>query len=143
MFRDTFGIALRPVPVRAGRRALDVGEASLLGAPAGKPCRWRAGRLETADGQLAAGVFLLWIPGWLPAEVGAALDAAREPAGAVLNGMPGGMHREDLRAVAADCLDEITGETRSVASKAVLVAGGRRVAYAEEFFTRAFVESLP
>jgi hypothetical protein len=142
MFRDTFGIDLRPVPARTGSRGLDDSEASLLDAPAGKPCRWRAGRLETASGHLAAGVFFLWIPGRLPAAINGALDAALEPAGAVLDRMPGGMYREDLRAVASDRLDEITGETRSVASRAILVAGGRRVAYAEENFMREFVENL-
>lgn len=142
MFRDTFGIDLHPVPLSTGKRSLDHKKASLLHAPAGKPCRWRTSRLETANGQLAASAYLLWLPGLLPAEINGALDAAEEPAGAILSRLPGGMHREDLAAVAADRLDELTGETRSVASRAVLVTGGRCVGYAEENFTREFVESL-
>ena len=142
MLRDTFGVHLRPVPVRAGKGVLDDGQASDLDAPAGTRCRWRTARLETADGQLAAGAFLLWLPGRLPAEANGALDAGEEPAGAILARLPGGMHREYAGAVAADRLDEITGEIRCVASRAVLVAGGRAVGYAEENFMRAFVEGL-
>ena len=47
---------------RTGTRGLSVSEAHLLDAQEGAPCRWRTGRLETADGELAAGVFLLWLP---------------------------------------------------------------------------------
>lgn len=142
MFRDLLGVDLHPVPVRNGRGVLDDGQASTLNAPPGTRCRWRTARLETADGHLAAGAFLLWIPGRLPAEANGALDAGEEPAGVILNRLPGGMQREDQAAVAADRLDEITGETRCAASRAVLVTGGRPVGYAEETWMRAFVESL-
>lgn len=142
MMRDTFGVHLHPVPVRAGKGVLDDGQAGDLDAPAGTRCRWRTSRLETADGQLAAGAFLLWIPGRLPAEANGALDAGGEPAGTILDRLPGGMHREYPAAVAADRLDEITGQIRCVASRAVLVAGGRPVGCVEENWMRAFVEGL-
>lgn len=143
MFRDTFGIHLHPVPVRPGKGTLSDGQAALLAAPAGTRCRWRTSRLETADGQLAAGAFLLWLPGRLPAETNGALNAGLEAAGVILSRLPGGMHREYLRAVATDITDEITGESATVRSMAVLVAGGRPVGLAEENFVREFVEGLP
>ena len=142
MFRDTFGIDLHPVPVRTGTRGLSVSEASALDAPPGKPCRHRTSRLETADGQLAAGAFLLWLPGRLDGTTCGALDAGEEPAGAILSRLPGGAHRDDLRAVAAASLDEITGERAVVRSRAVLVTRAGRVAVAEENFMAAFVEGL-
>jgi hypothetical protein len=143
VFRDTFGIHLHPVPERTGKGALSDGQAVLLDAPAGTRCRWRTSRLKTADGQLAAGAFLLWIPGRLPAETNGALDAGQEAAGVILSRLPGGMSREYLRAVATDITDEITGEAATVRSMAVLVAAGRPVGLAEENFIREFVEALP
>ena len=142
LLRDLAGVNLRITVIRTGDRGLSTAEAHLLDAPEGTPCRWRTGRLETADGELAAGVFLLWLPRRLPAAVCAALDAATEPAGTVLGRLPGGMWREQRRAVAVNVIDEITGEGASVMSRAVLVAGGQAVGLAEENFTGPFVEGL-
>jgi hypothetical protein len=135
-------IKLRITVTRTGERGLSVSEADLLGAPEGTPCRWRTGRLETADGELAAGVFLLWLPCRLDAGILAELDAGTEPAGVILGRLPGGMRREERRAVAADVIDEITGEDASILSRAVLVVAGQAVGLAEENFTAAFIESL-
>ena len=84
-------------------------------------------RLETADGDLAAGVFLLWLPFRLVEGTRRALDAAAEPAGVILGRLPGGMRREQRRAGATNVIDEVTGEDASVMSRAVLVTGGRAV----------------
>lgn len=135
-------VKLRITVTRTGRRGLNRSEAHLLDAPEGTPCRWRTGRLETTDGELAAGVFLLWLPCRLDTGILAELDAGTEPAGVILGRIPGGMRREERRAVAADVIDEITGEDASVMSRAVLVAGGRAVGIAEENFTARFAESL-
>ena len=97
---------------------------------------------ETADGELAAGVFLLWLPCRLDAGTCAALDAGTEPAGVILGRLPGGMRREQRRAGAAAVIDEITGEDASVMSRAVLVAGSQAVGIAEENFMAAFVKGL-
>ena len=142
MMRDTFGVELRPVPARKGKRGLDISHASALDAQPGSHCRWRTGRLETADGRLAAGAFFCWLPGRLPAEANGALDAGQEAAGLILSRLPGGAHREDLSAVAAWSLDEITGREASVRSRAVLVTRAGRVAVAEESFMADFVRSL-
>jgi hypothetical protein len=123
-------------------RGLSRAEAHLVDAPEGAPCRWRTGRLETADGELAAGVFLLWLPSRLPEGTCADLDAGTEPAGVILGRLPGGMRREQRRAVAIDVIDETTGEDASVMSRAVLVAGGQAVGIAEENFMAAFTEGL-
>lgn len=128
--------------VRAGARGLSAHEASSLDAPEGAPCRWRTARLQAADGDLAAGVFLLWLPSRLDARTCRDLDAGTEPAGAILDRLPGGMRREQRRAGAADVIDEITGEDASVMSRAVLVAGGQAVAIAEENWMSVFVKSL-
>jgi len=142
LVQDLARVKLSITTIRTGDRGLSTAEAHLLDAPEGTPCRWRTGRLETADGKLAAGVFLLWLPCRLPAAVCAALDAATEPAGTVLGRLPGGMRREQRRAVAVNVIDEITGEDASVMSRAVLVAGGQAVGLAEENFTGPFVEGL-
>jgi len=142
LIRGLADVKLRITVTRTGERGLSVAEADLLDAPEGTPCRWRTGRLETADGELAAGVFLLWLPCRLDADVLAELDAAAEPAGVILDRMPGGMRREERRALAVPVVDEITGEDASVMSRAVLVAGGQDVGIAEENFMAAFVEGL-
>ena len=125
---------------RTGERPLDVSEAHLLDAPLLTPCRWRTARLETTDGELAAGVFLLWLPSRLDTGTCAELDAGTEPAGVILSRL--GMRREQRRAVAVSVIDDITGEDASVMSRAVLAVSGRAVAIAEENFTAAFVETL-
>ena len=125
-----------------GSRDLSAREAHLLDAPEGTPCRWRTARLETAGGELAAGVFLLWLPSRLDEGTRAALDAGTEPAGVILGRIPGGMRREQRRAAAADVIDEVTGEDASVMSRAVLVAGGQAVGLAEENFMARFVKGL-
>ena len=125
LLRDLGGVNLHITVTRTGDRGLSVSEAHLLDAPEGTPCRWRTGRLETADGELAAGVSLLWLPSRLPAATCAALDAGTEPAGVILGRLPGGMRREQRRAVAVSVIDEITGEDASVMSRAVLVAAVR------------------
>ena len=135
-------VKFRITVVRTGSRGLTAGEAQSLDAPEGTPCRWRTGHLETAGGELAAGVFLLWLPCRLDGETWAQLDAGTEPAGVILDRLPGGMRREYRRAAALDVIDEITGEDASVTSRAVLVAGGASVGLAEENFVTAFVESL-
>ena len=135
-------VRLRITVVRTGSRGLSVSEADLLDAPEGMPCRWRTGRLETADGDLAAGVFLLWLPCRLDDGILAELDAGTEPAGVILGRLPGGMRREQRRAVAVNVIDETTGEDASVMSRAVLVAGGQAAGIAEENFMAAFVKSL-
>ena len=142
LMQDLAGVKLSITTVRTGERCLSVSEADLLDAPEGTPCRWRTARLQTADGELAAGVFLLWLPSRLPAATCAELDAAAEPAGVILDRIPGGMRREQRRAGAADVIDEITGEDASVMSRAVLVAGGQAAGIAEENFMAAFVKSL-
>ncbi len=142
LLRDLGGVNLRITVTRTGERSLSIAEADLLNAPEGTPCRWRTGRLETADGKLAAGVFLLWLPCRLDAGTCAELDAGTEPAGVILGRLPGGMRREQRRAVAVGVIDEITGEDTSVMSRAVLVAGGQAVGLAEENFMAAFTESL-
>lgn len=128
--------------VCTGDRSLNVSEADLLDAPEGTPCRWRTARLHTADGILAAGVYLLWLPSRLDAETCAELDAAAEPAGVILARIPGGMRREQRRALAAPVTDKITGEDTSVMSRAVLIAGGQPVGIAKENFMTEFVEGL-
>ena len=128
--------------VRTGTRGLDAHEAQSLDAMEGTPCRWRTARLETADGDLAAGVFLLWLPCRLAEGTCRDLDAAAEPAGVILGRLPGGMRREQRRAGAADVIDEVTGEDASVMSRAVLVAGGQAVGIAEENWMAAFVKGL-
>ncbi len=125
---------------RTGQRPVDVSEAHLLDAPLMTPCRWRTARLETTDGELAAGVFLLWVPSRLPAGTCKELDAGTEPAGAILSRL--GMRREQRRAVAVSVIDEITGEDASVMSRAVLAVAGQAVALAEENFMAAFTERL-
>ena len=140
LLRDLAGVNLRITVVRTGQRGLNVSEAHPLDAPEGTPCRWRTGRLETADGGLAAGVSLLWLPGRLDAGTCAGLDAAAEPAGVILGRL--GMRRVQRRAVAVHVIDEITGEDAAVMSRAVLAVGGQAVAIAEENFTTAFTESL-
>ena len=101
-----------------GSRDLSAREAHLLDAPEGTPCRWRTARLETTGGELAAGVFLLWLPSRLDEGTRAALDAGTEPAGVILSRL--GMRRQQRRAVAVHVIDEITGEDASVMSRAVL-----------------------
>ena len=136
------GIAIRPRVIRTGQRGLTADESCLLDAPEGAPCRWRTGRLETADGTLAAGAFLLWLPSRLPAGTCAELDAGTVPAGAILSRLPGGMRREKRMAAAAHVIDEITGEDASVMSRAVLTVGGQAVGIAEENFMARFTEGL-
>ena len=133
-------VKLRITVTRTGQRGLSTSEAHLLDAPEGTPCRWRTGRLETTDGELAAGVFLLWVPSRLDAGTCKELDAGNEPAGVILGRL--GMRREQRRAVAVAVIDEITGEDASVMSRAVLAVGGLPVAIAEENFTAAFTEGL-
>lgn len=138
MARTRFRLAV----IRTGQRGLSAGEAHLLDAPEGTPCRWRTGQLETAAGELAAGVSLLWLPGRLDAGTCAELDAAREPAGTILGRLPGGMRRERRRAAAASVVDKITGEDCAVMSRAVLVVNGQPAGIAEENWTAPFVSSL-
>ena len=135
-------VKLTVTVVRAGTRGLDAHEARSLDAPEGTPCRWRTARLETTDGELAAGVFLLWLPSRLDDRTCRDLDAGTEPAGVVLGRIPGGMRREQRRAGAAAVIDETTGEDASVMSRAVLVAGGQAVGIAEENWMSAFVKGL-
>ena len=135
-------VTLRLVVIRTGERGLTADEAHSLDAPEGISCCWRTARLETADGELAAGVFLSWLPSRLSWHTCRDLDAGTEPAGVILGRLPGGMRREQRRACAADVIDEITGEDASVMSRAVLVAGGRAVAIAEENWMSVFVKSL-
>jgi|SRR5208337_69076 len=142
MLRDLAGVNLRPVPARTGNRALNAAEAHLMDAPEGTPCYWRTARLETAGGDLAAGVFLLWLPSRLDEGTCADLDAGVEPAGVILDRLPGGMRRERREALAVDVLDEITGQHASVMSRAALTAGGHAVGLAEENFMAAFVKGL-
>ena len=125
---------------RTGERPLSISEAHLLDAPLLTACRWRTARLETTRGELAAGVFLLWVPSRLDAGTCAELDAGNEPAGVILGRL--GMRREQRRAVAVSVIDEITGEDASVMSRAVLAVAGQAVAIAEENFMTAFVEGL-
>lgn len=136
------GVKLTVTVVRTGERGLDAHEARSLQAPEGTPCRWRTARLETTDGELAAGVFLLWLPSRLNDRTCRDLDAAAEPAGVILGRIPGGMRREQRRAAAAAVIDETTGEDAAVMSRAVLVAGGQAVGIAEENWMSAFVKSL-
>ena len=136
------GVEFHITVTRTGERGLNVSEAHLLDAQEGAPCRWRTGRLETADGELAAGVFLLWLPRRLDNDTCAQLDTAAEPAGVILSRLPGGMRREQRRAVAVSVIDEVTGEDASVMSRAVLTAGGQMVGIAEENFLASFTESL-
>lgn len=144
MFRDTFGVTLRLGAVdRSGQRGLDDREASYLDLPPGTLCRWRTGRLVTAAGDLAAGVFLLWLPGALDDATLAALDAGEEPAGLILSRLPGGMVRERPEALASPFLDEVTGHDAALKSRAVLVCGGEPAGLAEECWMAAFAESLP
>jgi hypothetical protein len=133
-------VELRITVTRTGDRALSIPEAHLLDAPLMTACRWRTARLETTDGELAAGVFLLWLPSRLDEGTLTALDAGTEPAGVILSRL--GMRREQRRAVAVNVIDETTGEDASVMSRAVLAVGGQAVAIAEENFTAAFVEGL-
>lgn len=133
-------VKLRITVTRTGERGLNRSEAALLDAPEGTPCRWRTGRLETADGVLAAGVFLLWLPSRLDEGTCAELDTGTEPAGVILGRL--GMRREKREAAALDVIDEISGEDASIVSRAVLAVGGRAVGIAEEIFIAAFVESL-
>ena len=135
-------VKLRITVVSTGSRGLSVSEAHLLDAPEGTPCRWRTARLETADGELAAGVFLLWLPSRLDPGICAQLDAAQEPAGVILDRIPGGMQRQERRAAACNVIDETTGQDASVMSRAVLVTGGQATGIAEENFMAAFTESL-
>ena len=136
------GVKFRITVARTGSRGLTAGEALSLDAAEGTPCRWRTGRLKTTGGELAAGVFLLWLPSRLDEDTCAQLDAGDEPAGVILDRLPGGMRRENRRAAALNVIDEITGEDASMTSRAVLAAGGQAVAIAEENFMTAFVESL-
>ena len=133
-------VDLRITVIRTGERPLNISEAHLLDAPLLTACRWRTARLETADGELAAGVFLLWVPSRLDAGTCKELDAGNEPAGVILGRL--GMRRAQRRAVAVSVIDEITGEDASVMSRAVLSVAGQAVAIAEENFMTAFVESL-
>ena len=125
---------------RTGERPLNVSEAHLLDAPLMTACRWRTARLETTGGELAAGVFLLWLPSRLDAGTCKELDAGTEPAGVILSRL--GMRRAQRRAVAVSVIDEITGEDASVRSRAVLAVGGQAIAIAKEDFMTAFVETL-
>jgi hypothetical protein len=133
-------VDLRITVTRTGERPLNISEAHLLDASLLTACRWRTARLETTGGELAAGVFLLWVPSRLDEGTCAELDAGNEPAGMILGRL--GMRREQRRAVAVSVIDEITGEDASVMSRAVLAVAGQAVAIAEENFTAAFAESL-
>ena len=75
---------------------------------------------------VAASVSLTWLPARLPWEACQALDEGREPAGVILARLPGGMRREDRRALATGFSDEVTGEPLATASSAVSLwtAGG-------------------
>lgn len=105
-------------------------------------CHHRTGLLVAADGMTAASVSLTWLPARLPWDACRALDDGQEPAGVILDRLPGGMRREDRRAMATTFTDEVTGEPLATASSAVLVVDGRRVAVAEEFVTLRFAETL-
>lgn len=130
--------------IRTGWRHLGEGDRDhyALDAAGLVRCRWRHAVLVTDTGWAAAAVSLLWLPARLPWDTCTLLDAGEEPAGRILDRLPGGMQRAERRAVAASTLEEITGQQAAVSSTAVLAAGGHRVAIAEEWVLRDFAESL-
>lgn len=123
-----------------GQRTLTPEEQHRLGAGAVTACSWRNGLLVTADGLVAAGVTLVWIPARLPWETCMALDRTEEPAGVILGRL--GMRREDRRALATWGIEEVTGKDAATRSSAVLVVNNARVAIAEENITSEFAALL-
>ena len=141
--------AIRPRPGEPPeRRPLTNKEQYRLRAGSLFRCNWRDALLRVDDGtqdggMIAAAVSLVWLPVRLPYDTCAALDAGREPAGVILNRLPGGVHRQDRMALPAWTLEETTGATAAVTSRATLTAGTYgRVALAEERILREFAESL-
>lgn len=133
----------RPAPGQPpGKRTLKRDEQFRLRAGGVIRCNWREATLTAADGTIAAAVSLAWLPARLPWDTCTELDAGKEPAGRILDRLPGGMQRTDQRAVPAWSLEEITGQKAAVNSDAVIVVGGQRVALAEEWILREFAESL-
>jgi hypothetical protein len=126
--------------VASGQRALTDAEQYRLLAGGDEPCRYRTGLLLTADGTVAAGTWLLWLPGRLPAGARRALDDGTEPAGRILG--PLGMRRTDRRALATAGIEEITGAPAVVRSSAVLEVGGQGAGIAEENITLEFARAL-
>jgi hypothetical protein len=136
------GTTLHIQVLASGKRPLTDREQYRLQAGALRTCRYRNGLLVTQDGLTAASVSLVWLPPRLPFDTCRELDESNEPAGVILDRLPGGMQREDRRAMATGRDDEITGEPLATASSAVLIVGGQRVAIAEEFVMMAFAETL-
>ena len=133
----------QPLAIRvlaSGERPLADRERHRLGAEGIASCCYRTGLLVTADGTVAAGVFLLWLPCRLPFAACRELREGAQPAGRILG--PLGMRREDRRALATTGIEEITGNDAAVRSSAVLVVGGQAVGMAEENVTMAFAASL-
>jgi hypothetical protein len=124
----------------SGERLMTDAEQYRLGVFDVASCRWRTSLLVTADGTVAAGVWLLWLPDRLPESARQALDDGTEPAGRILG--PLGMRRTDRRALATAGIEEITGAPAAVRSSAVLEIGGHPVAIAEENVTLQFAASL-
>ena len=140
---------IRPAPGEPpGKRALTDREQYRLEAGALARCNWRYAVLRVDDGSeaggmIAAAVSLVWLPVRLPFGTCTELDAGKEPAGKILDRLPGGVYRTDRRALPAWTLDELTGETAAVTSSAVLeVDGHGAVAIAEERVLAGFTESL-
>lgn len=134
------GATLHIDVLASGERPLTGREQYRLQAGDLRLCRYRHGLLVTGSGLVAASVSLTWLPARLPPGACRALDDGKEPAGVILGRL--GMHREDRRAMPTGFDDEITGEPLAVASSAVLVVDGQRVAIAEEFILLKFAESL-
>jgi len=140
---------IRPAPGEPpGKRALTDRERYRLGAEGVARCRWRYAVLRVDDGSeaggmIAAAVGLTWLPARLPFGTCADLDAGKEPAGRILDRLPGGVHRVDRGALPAWTLEELTGQRASVTSSAALrIDGHGLVAIAEERLLAGFTESL-
>ena len=140
---------IRPAPGEPpGKRALTDREQYRLRAGALARCNWRYAVLRVDDGtekggMIAAAVSLAWLPVRLPWGTCTELDAGKEPAGRILDRLPGGVHRTDRRALPAWTLDELTGQRASVTSSAALeIDGHGLVAIAEEQVLAGFTESL-
>ena len=126
--------------VATGERVLTDAETYRLDAWDAATCRYRTGLLLTADGTVAAGTWLLWLPSRLPPDACRALDEGTEPAGRILG--PLGMRRTDRRALATAGIEEITGAAAAVRSSAVLEVGGQGAGIAEENITLEFARAL-
>jgi len=134
------GAPLAVKVLASGERPMTDTEHYRLGVFDVASCRWRTSLLAAADGTVAAGVWLLWLPDRLPEAARQALDDGTEPAGRILG--PLGMRRTDRRALATAGIEEITGAPAAVRSSAILEIGGRPVAIAEENITVDFCARL-